>query len=118
MVSGSLDKNSASVIERVAAAAGGAGAGGASAVVWYFNPSDVNFLPVCPLYAMTGLACPGCGLTRGFHALLHGDVLTALDYNALLPFYALILGYFFVALVLVACNHPPPRAFLIRMRQA
>jgi hypothetical protein len=89
-------------IERILAAAGiSAGLGGAG-VVWYFNPSNVNFLPVCPLYSLTGVACPGCGLTRGFHALFHGDVLTALDFNALLPFYALIFGYFFVSLGMVA----------------
>ena len=45
-----------------------------SAFVWYFNPSNVSFFPVCPLYSLTGLACPGCGLTRGFHALFHGDI--------------------------------------------
>lgn len=73
-----------------------------SAVVWYVNPSNVNFLPVCPLYSMTGLACPGCGLTRGFHALFHGDVLGALDYNALLPAYAAFFGYLFISLFLYA----------------
>jgi hypothetical protein len=71
-----------------------------SGLVWYFNPSNVNFLPVCPLYSMTGIACPGCGLTRGFHALFHGDVITALDFNAMLPAYAAFFGYLFVSLVL------------------
>ena len=71
-----------------------------SAFVWYFNPSNVGFFPVCPLYSMTGLACPGCGLTRGFHALFHGDVLTALDYNAMLPAYAAFFGYLFISLLL------------------
>ncbi len=91
-----------SAAARISAAAalvlGTVGAG----FVWYFNPSNVGFFPVCPLYAMTGLACPGCGLTRGFHALFHGDLLTALDYNALLPVFAFVLGYFFVSLFLLA----------------
>ena len=51
---------------------------------------------------MFGIACPGCGLTRGFHALFHGDLLTALDYNALLPFFGFIFGYFFISLILLA----------------
>ena len=80
----------------IVAALTGAGA------VGYFNPSNVKFFPVCPLYAMTGLACPGCGLTRAFHAFFHGDLFAALDFNALFPFFAFILGYFFVSLVLVA----------------
>ena len=88
--------------ERMMAAGGASLIAFFSAMVWYFNPSSVSFFPVCPLYAMTGLACPGCGLTRGFHALFHGDVLTALDYNALLPVYVFIFGYFFLSLIFVA----------------
>lgn len=90
------------VIQRVFAAAGVAVVVAASVFVWYFNPSNVNFFPVCPLYSMTGLACPGCGLTRGFHALFHGDVVSALDYNALLPFFVFIFAYFLTAMILVA----------------
>ncbi|MGI8884524.1 MAG: DUF2752 domain-containing protein [Pyrinomonadaceae bacterium] len=89
------------VAQRILAAASIAAISGGAAVVWYFNPSSVNFLPVCPLYSLTGIACPGCGLTRGFHALFHGDIFTALDYNALLPVYAFIFGYFFVSLIFV-----------------
>lgn len=81
------------------AAAGAFAVAGASAVVWYFDPTKANFLPVCPLYAMTGFACPGCGLTRGFHALFHGDILTALDYNALIPGFSVVVGFLFIALV-------------------
>lgn len=89
-------------IERTFAAAGVLAVTAGSAVVWYFNPSNVNFLPVCPLYSMTGLACPGCGLTRGFHALFHGDFLTALDYNALIPGFAVVLGFLFLSMVSIA----------------
>ena len=95
-------KTESSNIERILAATGILAIVGGSGVVWYFNPSNVNFLPVCPLYSMTGIACPGCGLTRGFHALFHGDILTALDYNALIPIFALVFGYFFLSMLLVA----------------
>ena len=75
---------------------------GGSGFVAYFDPSKVNLLPVCPLLSLTGFACPGCGLTRGFHALFHGDIVTAIDFNALIPVWVLIFGYVFVSLMLLA----------------
>lgn len=72
-----------------------------SGAVWYFDPTRSSFFPVCPLYSLTGFACPGCGLTRGFHALLHGDLLTALDFNALIPVFAVIFAGFLLSLASV-----------------
>lgn len=92
----------ASVSQRFFAAAGVFSILGGALAVGYFDPTNAGFFPVCPLYRMTGIACPGCGLTRGFHALFRGDILTALDYNAMLPAYLFIFGYFIVSLVLTA----------------
>ena len=83
----------------------GAGAGAMAigfGVVGYFDPVNAGFFPVCPLYTLTGFACPGCGLTRAFHSLFHLDILQAFDHNALLPVFAFVIGYFFVSLVLSA----------------
>jgi len=88
--------------ERVLASVGTAAAAAGAVAVWYFDPTTAGFFPVCPLYSMTGFACPGCGLTRGFHALFHGDVLTALDYNALIPVFGAFLGYLFLSMFLFA----------------
>jgi len=41
-------------------------------------------------------------MTRGFHALFHGDILTALDYNALIPLMLVFFGYWFLSMLLVA----------------
>lgn len=90
-----------SVTERVFAAAGVLAIAGVSLGTAYFNPVTAGFFPQCPLHAVTGFNCPGCGLTRGFHALFHGDLLTALHFNALLPIYGLIFGYLFLAMFLV-----------------
>lgn len=83
---------------RLLAAGGLAGLAVGSGLVWYFDPTKSNFFPVCPLYSLTGFACPGCGLTRGFHALFHGDIVTALDFNALIPFFALAFIFLVVTL--------------------
>ena len=96
-----LADNRRSVTERLLAASGVATIIGGSSIVAYFDPSASHFFPVCPLYALTGIACPGCGLTRGYHALFHGDVLTALHFNALIPIYSLVFAYFFISLVLL-----------------
>jgi hypothetical protein len=117
-VENSFENNfKASTLERIMAASGVLAVGGASVFVWYFNPSASNFFPVCPLLKLTGFACPGCGLTRGFHALFHGDFLTALGFNAMLPIYAAFFGYLFLAMILIAARgrgisfnffHPAP----------
>src|SRR5687768_6804057 len=101
-VAGPAEVSGSSGVERIFAAAGALGMIGGAAAVWYFDPTKAGFFPVCPLYSLTGFACPGCGLTRGFHALFHGDVITALDYNALLPLFALLIGFAFVSLVFFA----------------
>lgn len=88
--------------ERLYAAGGAVAMLGGVAAVWYFEPSTAGFFPACPLYSMTGFACPGCGMTRGFHALFHGDIATALDFNALIPLVAIFFGYWFLSLVLTA----------------
>lgn len=38
---------------------------------------------MCPTLALFGIDCPGCGGLRATHALAHGDVMAALDHNAL-----------------------------------
>jgi hypothetical protein len=58
-------------------------AAGIAATVFFFNPSANNFYPVCQFHRLTGLNCPGCGMTRALYALLHGNFSTALHDNAL-----------------------------------
>ncbi len=38
-------------------------------------------IPVCLFRALSGLPCPGCGLTRALVALLHGDLAAAFVYH-------------------------------------
>ena len=70
-------------------------------LVWFVDPTRASFLPVCPLFKMTGYACPGCGLTRGFHALFHGDIVGAMDFNLLIPLFVVIFGYLYISMFLV-----------------
>jgi hypothetical protein len=61
------------------------------AVVYNFSPSQYGFYPRCPFYAATHLLCPGCGATRALYSILHGDLRTALHYNALFTVLAPVL---------------------------
>lgn len=67
----------------IAAASLAAAAGG----VWLLRTFDPgapgSLFPPCPLQAFTGLYCPGCGITRMLHALAHGDIVRALEMNAM-----------------------------------
>src|SRR5450631_3803194 len=61
----------------------GATAIGVGTMVFFFNPSTHGFYPVCLFHSLTGLNCPGCGMTRALYALLHGNLRVALKDNAL-----------------------------------
>jgi Protein of unknown function (DUF2752) len=51
-----------------------------------FNPAaEGSRFPACAFHASTGLWCPGCGLTRGTHQLLRGDIAGALSHNVFTP---------------------------------
>ena len=47
-------------------------------------PHGQAFYPQCPLYALTGVYCPGCGATRAVHALATGHLGAAFHDNLLL----------------------------------
>jgi hypothetical protein len=106
-----------------------------AAVIFFFNPARNNFYPVCQFHRLTGLNCPGCGMTRALYALLHGNFYDALHDNALfvggIIFFAVRGAWFWwkkpatnffpahwlwvllvVALVFTVLRNLPPFAFL------
>lgn len=58
-------------------------AAAAAGYLYAVDPSQPGHYPACPLKSLTGLDCPGCGGLRAAHELLHGDVMSAVDHNAL-----------------------------------
>jgi len=50
----------------------------------YLVLAAAGFRIACPIHALTGLYCPGCGSTRAVKAVLNGDLPLAFHDNALL----------------------------------
>ena len=44
-------------------------------------PARLPRVSVCPFRSTTGLPCPGCGLTRAFCAIGHGELSAAWAFN-------------------------------------
>jgi hypothetical protein len=49
--------------------------------------------PLCAVKALTGVDCPGCGMTRAFLLIGHGRIAEAADFHPLaLPAFLLVAG--------------------------
>lgn len=83
------------------AAAGCVGLG----LVALIDPNERAIGPPCPLRALTGLDCPLCGATRATRALVHGDIWTAMDHNALYVLSLPLMGL--VVLLWLVRGHIP-----------
>ncbi|WP_210634398.1 DUF2752 domain-containing protein [Streptomyces sp. GESEQ-13] len=89
----------------------------AFAYVTAVDPNEPGHYPVCPLFGLTGLYCPGCGGLRSAHAVAHGDLATALQANAPAVLgYAVFAVLWTVWVIRAARGRPmrvdPPRAVL------
>ena len=60
------------------------------------DPATSVFAPKCMFRYLTGYDCPACGIQRAVHALLNGDIATALRYN----YFLLISIPYFIAVVI------------------
>ena len=46
-----------------------------------FTPGVLPKFDICMLHRITGIPCPGCGLTRAFCAISHGNFTAAWHFN-------------------------------------
>ena len=70
--------------------AGGMAAIPAIAALRLLNPATSQWFPPCPLHALTGWYCPGCGSLRAIHQLLNGHMKAAFAMN---PFAMIALPF-------------------------
>jgi hypothetical protein len=66
----------------------------------------------CIMRILTGLPCPGCGMTRSWVHVAHGDVLTAFEYNFFGPLaMAAAAGLVIYTVVAFVRRRPTERLF-------
>lgn len=63
----------------------------AGTVLYFVDPVGTAWAPKCMFRTITGWQCPGCGISRATHALLHGHFAEALAYNY---FFVVSIPYF------------------------
>ena len=59
----------------------------------------------CPFTTVFNIKCAGCGITRGVHSLLNGDIANSLQYNPLSLLITLAFSIFCLLLMIdLACK--------------
>ena len=54
----------------------------------------------CAFFRVTGLPCPGCGLTRACVLLLRGEVEASIKFHAFAPIFVLFIGMLIICTLL------------------
>jgi hypothetical protein len=74
----------------------------------FLRPPATDYFTVCGFKNLTGLPCPGCGLTHSFCALAKGDIGSAIAFNLLGPplFFALVVLWIRSACLLLKVSSP------------
>lgn len=74
------------VSSRAVGAVVAAGSAAALTAAFAIGPHAVTHGPdICVFRRLTGLPCPGCGLTRSWVMLAHGDIARAFAFNVVGP---------------------------------
>jgi len=79
------------------------------------RPPATEYFTLCGFKNLTGLPCPGCGLTHSFCALAKGDIGSAIGFNLLGPFLFLALFVLWIRSAFVLLDLTGPVQIVDRM---
>jgi Protein of unknown function (DUF2752) len=82
-----------------------------------YTYSTEPYFTICGFKNLTGLPCPGCGLTHSFCALGKGDLMSAFSFNLLGPPLFLLFVLLWVRSACVLLNKPEPVLRFDRMAE-
>ena len=85
-----------------------------TSVLWH--PPDNPKIDLCLFHALTGYPCPGCGMTRAFCALGHGELRRAIGFNALSPILFLCAIVIWMSAMATVLNLRGACSFFARLR--
>ena len=72
---------------------------------YYFADPASGLMPKCIFRSLTGYQCPGCGVQRAIHAMLHGDIEAAWHFNPFV-FFAVPVACFYIVTELGRTHWP------------
>jgi hypothetical protein len=81
---------------------------GVFAISARFDAPGGDYFTICGFKNLTGLSCPGCGLTHSFCAIGKGHLGSALSYNLLGPPLFLVFAFVWARSALVLMNRKGP----------
>ena len=80
---------------------------------YYFLNSKYGFSIACPFHALTGLYCPGCGVTRMIFSIMKLDFYGAFRYNPLLFMLSILYIIFVIERVIRKKDYKIPNKVAI-----
>ena len=81
---------------------------GAFAASVLIAPQSGDYFTICGIKNLTGLPCPGCGLTHSFCSIGRGHIIAAFGYNLLGPPLFLVFALVWIRSALVLLNRTRP----------
>lgn len=81
-------------------------------VSYFYAPADIPAYSICMFKNMSGLDCPGCGLTRAFCSIAKGNFSKAFHFNATSPVAFALFGLWWLRSALHLAGLSRPARFI------